>query len=983
MSGESFIPQPITMFGGWVPNAAPEGLPDGMSWDCQDVELIAAGVRTRPGLAAQFPTLTGGALINYLKTFPTLGGIDRLLALDSRGNLYKENPAGSLQIVSSALAAGAIGRSQTQFGREYLALSDGKVGADMPRQFDDTNFDRVSQTGPGAAPIAGDFQDPIQSIARNANVVTVNCQYAHTLAVGDSATIQGISGAATDFNGIFTVASVPAASQFTYAQTGVNEQGNSMGATAGPTGSVSAGTHQAAVSFITRQGYWTRPSPPVTWTAAGNLKAWLQNIPTGPSNVTARVVMFTAAGQSGGPSFYTIPPSGAPQGSPTVMIIPDNTTTSAIFDFSDTDLLAATSAGYLFDLIELPEQAGVIAYSNRLFWWGERNGFWSAASGVWLNLTFDGGWNNFDGLDPTVPLGWTPDLAYNAGGSRETASVAWGDAYRITGDGATPVRGKIAQTAVADGNGIALIAPNTEYSVRARVMAFGLSMGTLHVNLASASTGLVTAGLAVEAGAAPSGGYAEFVAQLTPAMGSIPNDLVLQVYADGTPTQSGYFLIDTIEIFQTALGNGVGSILRCSRVNDPESYDGVNGLIEVSPNDGQHITNAFVLRNNLYIVKERSFYVTADDGVNEPALWTIQQVSNRVGTPSIHGVALGDEAAVIAGQNGVYVFDGSPPQKLSQEIHSDQRGLATGKGPVWDQVNWGAAETIWIVLETDVKRLLVGVPVGSATQPNWTLSMQFAYGAQSLVDVTRFMLFRDAPLARGWVPWTIAANCATAVARPDGSFPIFLGSNDGSGNIFSLAAGTWSDNGKAIPARYATYFVDGSDLGAPPVGRKLFGYLRARAEGQGSLLVGAFPAADRAVVISSISRGGNLATVTTAAAHGLFARQPIAIEGVADSSFNGPGAVLEVLSATEFTFANLGANGSSSGGDVVPLAGTLELSSPASVSDDLELPVNISGERLSARFGIASNGNPGDWFSISERIELYLKTDPWAPFGSP
>jgi hypothetical protein len=981
MSGESFTPQPITMFGGWVPNAAPEGLPDGMSWDCQDVELVAAGVRTRPGLVAQFPTLTGGAYINYLKTFPTLGGIDRLLVLDSRGNLYKENPTGSLQIVNSALAAGALARSQTQFGREYLAFSDGKIGADLPRQFDDTNFDRVSQVGPGAAPLVGDFGDGIQAIIRSSNVVTVTCDFPHQLSVGDSVTIEGVTGSTDDFNGTFTVATVPAPTQFTYAQTGVNEEGNAAAGLAAPAGNVSAGTHQVAVSFITRQGYWTRPSPPVTWTAAGNLKAQLQNIPTGPSNVTARVVMFTAAGQSGGPSFYTIPPSNTPQTSPTAMIIPDNTTTEAVFDFSDVELLAATSVGYLFDLVELPEQAGVIAYSSRLFWWGERNGFWSQQNGVWLNLTFDGGWNNFNGAPATVPLGWIADPTYGSGGSRESNQVAWGDAYRITGDGQTAIRGKITQTAVKDANGVQLISPNTEYSVRARVMASGLTSGTLHVNLASVSTGLVTAGLAVAYSAAPTGGYKEFVAQLTPAIGSIPDDLVLQVYADGTPTNSGCFLIDNIEIYETSLGDGVGSILRSSRVNDPESYDGVNGLMQVAPNDGQRITNAFVLRNNLYIVKERSLYVTADDGLNEPALWTIQQVSNRVGTPSIHGVAMGDEAAVIAGQDGVYVFDGSPPQKLSQEVHSDKRNLATGYGPVWDQINWTVAHTIWVILETDVKRLIVGVPIGSATQPNWTLAMQFDYGSQSLVEVTRFMLFRDAPLARGWVPWTIAANCAAAIARPDGSIPIFLGSNDGTGNIYSLAAGAASDNGKVIPARYATYFVNGSDLGAPPVGRKLFGYLRARVEGQGTLLLAAFPAADRAVVISSIARSGNLATVTTAAPHGLFAAQPISIEGVADASFNGTTAILETPSATEFTFASDGPN-AASGGSVVPLLGTLTLASPASSVGDLELPINVSGERLATRFAIGSTGNPGDWFSLSQRIELYLKIDPWSPFGT-
>lgn len=125
MSGESFVPQPLTMFGGWVPNAAPEGLPAGLSWDCQDVDLVAGGVRTRPGLAAQFPTLTGQAFVNYLKTFPTLDGTNRLLVFDSLGNLYKENPAGSLQVVISALAeARSAGRKRNSAANIWRSATE-------------------------------------------------------------------------------------------------------------------------------------------------------------------------------------------------------------------------------------------------------------------------------------------------------------------------------------------------------------------------------------------------------------------------------------------------------------------------------------------------------------------------------------------------------------------------------------------------------------------------------------------------------------------------------------------------------------------------------------------------------------------------------------------------------------------------------------------------------------------------------------------
>ena len=46
----------------------------------------------------------------------------------------------------------------------------------------------------------------------------------------------------------------------------------------------------------------------------------------------------------------------------------------------------------------------------------------------------------------------------------------------------------------------------------------------------------------------------------------------------------------------------------------PKAYDGVTGIMSIAENNGQGIRAAFVLRNNLYFVKERSLYVTATDG---------------------------------------------------------------------------------------------------------------------------------------------------------------------------------------------------------------------------------------------------------------------------------------------------------------------------------------------------------------------------------
>ncbi|HEX2711834.1 MAG TPA: hypothetical protein VHM88_06365, partial [Candidatus Acidoferrales bacterium] len=185
-----------------------------------------------------------------------------------------------------------------------------------------------------------------------------------------------------------------------------------------------------------------------------------------PANVVARILAFTSAG---GASYYYISTGAvAPNVS---MIIPDNATLTATIDFTDSALLAATNVDYLFRLVELGECLGVMDYAQRLFWWGERN-----KQQNWLNLTFDGG------FDPNgqFPLGWKGDATFGAGGSASIAQAVWGAAYQITGDAATATRGLITQQAVKDVNGVLLIAPNTPYSVRARVLkGGGLTQGTL------------------------------------------------------------------------------------------------------------------------------------------------------------------------------------------------------------------------------------------------------------------------------------------------------------------------------------------------------------------------------------------------------------------------------------------------------------------------------------------------------------------------
>jgi len=1022
---------PLDIWGGLVTDMPMANLLEGVSPDCADVRFTLTGVGTRPGLSSLYTAVAGNPTVNYVKSYIDPSQNQRTLFLDSLGEMWQEFPQGTVSLIAGGLAQNAYARSTTVFGREYIAIGDGKFGTDIPRQFDGTNFDRVSQVGPGAGPVVQDYLPAganlngssgvstatiaaaptgavrsgsttvwsqrlhkyitvsttvtitttaahgfsagqtvqisgvtdatfdgtftiatvptsttftyaqqgtlnatsgsgtaavaaalglvragnvvtattsvahgfqvgwtvsisgatnvtlggsITAIQRTASVVKVTTASAHYLVPGSVVAISGVTGDTT-FNGTFTVTTVPNANQFTYAQT-LNDSTGTGGASAlvqdvfngvfiiasaptpttftyenvGPNdysgngtaaiqGSVSAGQHQVAVAFVTRQGYVTQPSSPVTFSAGGNKLVSLMNIPTGPGNVTGRIVMFTPLLPAN-----ALPTTGSFFYIPATMVINDNTTTSLAVDFSDAALQAGTGAATLWSKIELGECAGAIDYAGRTFWWGERNKLTN-----WLNLTFDGGWSG------STPLGWTLDPTFGAGGSRESTLVVWGDAYRVTGDGAIATKGKITQGAFQDYNNVALIQPNLSYSVRARVRSGGgLAQGTLHINLQSAAGAFTTPGLSVTVLQATSN-YQEFIAELVPKtqiIGATPSDLLLQLYVDGTPTNGGFFIVDNVEIYPTLVPTNQ-SVLRASRAFDPETFDGVTGLLEISPQDGERIIACFKLREFLYVVKERSMYVTQDDPSSEPSSWAVKEVSNRVGAAGVNAIASEADSAIIVNRDGAYLFWGSEPGKISQEISPQTSNPA----PVfsWKSINWSQEQTIWAVLDMQEKRALIGVPYGSATSPNKVLYFDFRTNDRMEELVTAPPIHASSltgklfAIAKGrkWAPWRIAANSGALVERSDGTAHTLLGNGVGNGKVYDLLDSQLSDDGAAINSYYLSYFVPSVMLEQQMQltnRMKLFTYLTAYVEGSGTLKMTAYgPGQVRSYALPSLT----------------------------------------------------------------------------------------------------------------------------------
>src|SRR6266566_768570 len=250
---------PLDMFGGLVTDVAPADLPPGASPDCADVAFVPGAVKTRPGLLSVFAAISGNPTINYVKTYIQPNLAETLLALDSAGPLWGEFTPGTLTQINTGsggkfIAPNCRAKSTTLFGREYIAFHDGRFGLDIPRQYDGTNFDRVSQAGPGAGPAAAfdALAEPVYTVGnsptgavRSNNAVTITTTAAHNPYPGASVLIAGVVD--TSFNGTFVVQSVPSPTTLTYQQLGAasNSGGSSGSASATLAPQLSAGLHEA------------------------------------------------------------------------------------------------------------------------------------------------------------------------------------------------------------------------------------------------------------------------------------------------------------------------------------------------------------------------------------------------------------------------------------------------------------------------------------------------------------------------------------------------------------------------------------------------------------------------------------------------------------------------------------------------------------------------------------------------------------------
>jgi hypothetical protein len=718
--------------------------------------------------------------------------------------------------------------------------------------------------------------------------------------------------------------------------------GNRLGGTVVSTGTIASGVRKCCYSFLTRNGYLTKPSPIVIFDVPSGASAIaVAHLATGPDNVIARVVHFTAAN---GGNFLNIKEpvtvqtlAGSVVNTSTWVL--DNTTTNVVFSFSDAVLLgeAAGSGAIdvqgnnLFETAELGSSVALIPYGARVFALGEQNKLTNL-----LNWSFDGGIGIVQssagagggpGLNATYPLGWTVDPTNGTGGS-VVSSPIFGFAYQISNTtGVTKaIWGMITQGAFQDEFMVPIIQASTAYSVRVTAsVPTGPTTGNLIVDLFDPAAGKVLGSFSLDLSTVATTMNIFTGTLLTTVLAPVPQGLLLRVY--GTNILNGVTIqLDRVEVFPTEEPN-LSTQLTGSYVDNFEAFDQITGVVNAAIQNQQAVKSAFILYDTLYLVKTGSLVSTQDNGTTEPVGWSTRVVSSAVGTTSVYGVTTGiDEAntgeewAIIAGQPGAFIFNGGQPIKLTEEIQS-----------LWNQINWKYGHTLWVKNDIVNRRILFGVPLkvpnqwfptglipddSNPTTPNVIIELNYKQlntagmlESKPEVHVSYSGKLIASEIVRKWSIWTIVSPCAAFVTRPDTTAPLFLGNSQDTGKIYSLEEGQLDDDGSPIPQIWDSYgFVTQEQEKAFNLGsvRKLFEYMTLKIDGTGDLTIKVFPN-----------------TLDSPFAHALL-----------------PDLIL-----------------------------------PASNNGDTEVPVNEIGSRLFLQFMTFA---VGAGFKMS-KIVLMLREDPWSP----
>jgi hypothetical protein len=329
----------------------------------------------------------------------------------------------------------------------------------------------------------------------------------------------------------------------------------------------------------------------------------------------------------------------------------------------------------------------------------------------------------------------------------------------------------------------------------------------------------------------------------------------ISVSLENKPTAGGYVLIENIEPYQTDTPYNLDQV-RASYSGDPASFDTQTGKLRLPKAASETvIAMAPLLDNKLYLFTQYGIYSTQDDGSNEPSKWAVTIVSTRCGCLSIRSVAVGESWVIIAAKQGIYIFWGGEPVRISTEIQ-----------PEWDRINWAFQNLVYAEVDWGAQRIHVGAPIDGATHPNAEFVCDYSQlantdGFTSALNIASSpQVTSDGellPKARKWTVWNISAMACRLVYRSDNTQILLRGNATETGKVYYQDTSFLSDDGSAIDSQYQTAFFP--DTNTKSVRRMLCKYMTGYTLGVGTLSLTMLAAKNQlGMTLSSLTLSTNL-----------------------------------------------------------------------------------------------------------------------------
>lgn len=660
------------------------------------------------------------------------------------------------------------------------------------------------------------------------------------------------------WEGIFYVTAILSDTEFQYQQYGPNGATTAVG-TVTPFGQAAPGIHQVRQSFLTRQGFLTKPSPWVQFIANGGQYLQVDELAIGPDNIVARVLEFTGAL---GSQFYYIPTipqvNGIIVGTSTQ--INDNTTTSILLDFADNTLFTGLSTSVPGN--NTPEQItidgalGFGSFDNYNVTWGQRN----KVNGF-LNMGFAGGYqpSNVD-----LPTGWS--CALGAGNGYQLVSVRDGVETALQ-CGPAVSNLLFSQSAYQDVNGAPILTQNTNY--RLRVWLANLNGGsgiTFTVSFTSASTGFSSTATISLPSVAGSAFYEQDFSVITPT--PIPEDMQLNLIFN---VPAGQLLQANNVLTMFADTPYTDNILNVSYEDNAEAFDGITGETGPSTDPNQVMDFATISDIPYILTKDPSgrLHEITNTSTSLPSGWEVNERAANCGVLSAFALTKsqaddnsssgGEEWFAWSSESGARIFGGNQVWKISQEIQPNWNDGDEEQSPA--EINMAAQLTAWTLNDPVGRVVYFGLPLGTATAPNAIYSMNYREldSAESIAFSPPYRTGFSGKLiatdnTRKWSPWYRPMNGAARMYRSTSDLtPVFFGGNgsypigsQGFGNVYVLNPNQYTDDDYG---QFNSYYVtcalptrdqeQGLQLGA---GRKLLAYLSGYIQSISNVVITAFPA---------------------------------------------------------------------------------------------------------------------------------------------